>query len=749
MISSTVKLPFTSPDLFGRARELTALDAAWDNPRIGVVMLVAFGGVAKTALVNVWLNRLEAEDWRGAERVLGWSFYSQGASEGRQASADPFIDAALRWFGDPDPTHGSPWEKGERLAALVRAQRTLLVLDGLEPLQYPPGAALGGRLKDPALESLLRELARDNPGLCVVTTRLAVSDLSDFAQESVETIGLENLALEDGARYLARLGVRGTPEELRQAAQELDGHALALTLLGTYLVAAHGGDVRRRDLVPRLTSAHARRMMEAYERWFEGKPELDILRLMGLFDRPADPGALGRLRRWPPIRDLTELVEGLGDCEWDAALDNLRQARLLDPADPHQPGTLDCHPLVREHFGEKLEAAAPEAWRKAHRRLYRYYRSAAKYLPDTIEEMAPLLAAVAHGCQAGRHQEVLEDLYWRRIAREDEHFITSKLGAYGADLTALACFFDPPWEKPVAGLSEPDKGFMLNDAAVDLRALGRLAEAVQPLETSLKTYTASEDWRNAAIAAGNVSELLLALGAVDRAIVHAEQSVELADRSGDSFARMLGRTTLADALHQGGRLAEAQRLFEEAEQVQQERRPDYPLLCSFAGFRYCDLLLGEGRCDEVRDRAEKTLGWSRSHNVLLDLGLDQVSLGRATQAADYLERAVSGLRQAGSQHHLPLGLLARASLYRLRQDSVRAQRDLDEALLLATRGSMRLHEADCHLEQARLSLATGDRERARSSVAAARALIGQTGYHRRDAELGSLLDATEENETNT
>jgi len=745
MISSTVKLPSTSPDLFGRERELAALEAAWDNPRTNIVTLVAFGGVGKTALVNVWLNRMGAENWRGAERVLGWSFYSQGAAEGRQASADPFIDAALRWFGDPDPTQGSPWEKGERLAVVVRRQRTLLVLDGLEPLQHPPG----GGLKDPALESLLHELARDNPGLCVLTTRLAVDDLKDLAGTSVEIIDLENLAPEDGANYLAHLGVKGTPEELRQAAQELDGHALALTLLGTYLTIGQEGDVRRRDLVPRLTSAHARRMMEAYERWFEGQPELDILRLMGLFDRPAEHGALGRLRRWPPIRDLTERVEGLGDCEWDAALDNLRQARLLNPADPHQPGTLDCHPLVREHFGEKLKAAAPAAWRKAHRRLYRYYRSAAKYLPDTIEEMAPLLAAVAHGCQAGRHQEVIEDLYWRRIQREDEHFITSKLGAHGADLAALACFFDPPWEKPVAGLSESDKSFVLNDAAVDLRALGRLAEAVQPLEASLKTYRASEDWRRAAIAAGNVSELLLTLGAIDQAIVHAEQSVELADRSGDSFARMLGRTTLADALHQGGRLAEAQRLFEEAEQVQQEGRPDYPLLCSFAGFRYCDLLLGEGKSDEVRDRAEKTLGWSRSHNVLLDLGLDQVSLGRATQAADYLERAVSGLRQAGLQHHLPLGLMARAWLCRLHRDFARAQRDLDEALLIATRGSMRLHQADCHLEQARLSLATGDRERARSSVAAARALIGQTGYHRRDAELGSLLDATEENETNT
>ncbi len=42
-----------------------------------------------------------------------------------QVSADQFIAAALTWFGDPDPTAGSPWDKGERLAELIKAQRTL------------------------------------------------------------------------------------------------------------------------------------------------------------------------------------------------------------------------------------------------------------------------------------------------------------------------------------------------------------------------------------------------------------------------------------------------------------------------------------------------------------------------------------------------------------------------------------------------------------------------------------------------
>jgi len=139
---STVKLPSTSPDLFGRDEESAMLDAAWDSPTTRILSLVAWGGVGKTALVNAWLKRMQKEGYRGAERVLGWSFYSQGAAEGKQASADQFIAHALAWFGDPDPTKGSPWDKGERLAELVRQQRTLLILDGLEPLQQPPGGTL-------------------------------------------------------------------------------------------------------------------------------------------------------------------------------------------------------------------------------------------------------------------------------------------------------------------------------------------------------------------------------------------------------------------------------------------------------------------------------------------------------------------------------------------------------------------------------------------------------------------------------
>src|SRR6516165_395825 len=88
-------------------------------------------------------------------------------TSGDTSSADEFLDTALTWFGDPDPRIGTAWEKGERLAKLVAHRRTLLVLDGLEPLQNPPGPQ-EGRLREPSLQALLRELAAFNTGLCVI-----------------------------------------------------------------------------------------------------------------------------------------------------------------------------------------------------------------------------------------------------------------------------------------------------------------------------------------------------------------------------------------------------------------------------------------------------------------------------------------------------------------------------------------------------------------------------------------------------
>jgi tetratricopeptide (TPR) repeat protein len=443
---SVARLPVTGSDVFGREEDIAFLDRAWASRGVNVVTIVAWAGVGKSTLVNHWLRRMTANHYRSAELVFGWSFYRQGTS-GQSSSADEFFDAALTWFGDPDPRIGTAWEKGERLAKLVAHRRTLLVLDGLEPLQNPPGAQ-EGRLREPSLQALLREVAGFNMGLCVITTRMPVTDLSDHEGSSALRRALEHLSNDAGAKLLRALGAKGDEAELRSASDEFSGHCLALTLLGSYLTDAYNGDIRCRSEVSGHLAhdvrqgVHARKVMESYQTWFGEGPELSVLRMLGLFDRPADEKAFGALLKPPAIPGLTESLTDLSPTEWRMILGRLRRARLLAGEDPHNLGHLDTHPLVREYFGEQLRSQQTDAWKECNRRLYHYYRTLAPQLPNSFREMEPLFSAVICGCHAGLFREALHEVYIPRIQRRDSSFAANVLGARGALLLALAHFFE-------------------------------------------------------------------------------------------------------------------------------------------------------------------------------------------------------------------------------------------------------------------------------------------------------------------
>lgn len=241
--------------LFGRDNWLDALDAAWAKPHLNVYVLVAWGGVGKTSLVAHWVSqRMEAKGWPGVERYFDWSFYSQGTGESRQTSSDLFIQEALKFFDDPDPIAGSPWERGERLARLIQQHRTLLVLDGIEPLQYPVNDPQAGRLKDQALEALLQGLAADNPGLCIVTTREHLKNIESKA--TTEEQRLDKLVKDAAIDLLRHLQVVGTEEEMSAAWRDAGGHALTLQLLGRFIADAYSDrDVRHYPLLSTVVRA--------------------------------------------------------------------------------------------------------------------------------------------------------------------------------------------------------------------------------------------------------------------------------------------------------------------------------------------------------------------------------------------------------------------------------------------------------------------------------------------------------------
>ncbi len=774
--------------LFGREKELAALDAAWENPNLNVYVLVAWGGAGKTSLVAHWVQtRFAANEWPDVERYFDWSFYSQGTSELRQASSDQFIHAALTFFGDSDPIKGSPWERGERLAGLIRQRRTLLVLDGIEPLQYPPNDPQAGRLKDAALEVLLQSLAADNCGLCVVTTREHLKSIDTYA--TTEEQKLDKLSPQAGVALLRHLQVVGTDEELRAVWADTSGHALTLQLLGRFLADAFGGDIRRYGEV-RFEEADQERqgrsafkVMAAYEQWLqsggpERRRELAVLRLTGLFDRPISRGLLQVLRAEPAIAGLTDTLVKLKDSEWNIALQRLSQVELLTLS----PDTVDAHPLIREYFAAKLKTEHPAAFREAHSRLFDHLCKTTPHRPDTLDGLAPLYQAVVQGCLAGRHQEAAEKVYFDRILRgtgEDGFYSTRKLGAIGVNLTAVAAFFDELWSRISPNLSEGDQAWLLGEAAFNLRALGRLTEALQPMRVGVEMAVRQQNWSQATLATGNLSVLEATLGRLSDTVADGRQAITLADRSGDAFLRMVTRTAAADAMHQTGQRAEAGTLFTDAERMQQERQPRFNLLHSTAGFQYCNWLLAPAErgawhmllrgtatsavsaargqdgdaatCDEVERRATTTLKWMSEHQgSLLSIALDHLTLARVglirailtnrlpqpTLDLPHVAAAVNGLRAAGQVDHLPRGLLTAALSHFVRGEHDLARRYLAECHQIAERGPMPLYLADVHLHRARMF-------KDKAELAKAAKLIRELRYGRRYDELADAEEAAE------
>jgi tetratricopeptide (TPR) repeat protein len=751
--------PKVGPDLIGRKRQLKILTDAWDNEKTNVVSITALGGVGKTALVKVWLNQMKLKNFEGADRIFCWSFYNQGTEEGTFVSEDIFILRALEWFGDPNPSHGSPWNKGERLAELIKKQRTLLILDGLEPLQYLPGSR-GRQLNQIGLKFLLPNLALSNPGLCIITSRFEIEEIKDVREPSVKYINLPNLSQKAGSQILFAIGVnKGTEYERKRVSKEFGGHALALILLAGLLKALFKGDIRYwKEIGPledeEQEGKHARRVLEAYERYLEDKPELELLYLMGLFDRPAEYKAITTLRSSPVLFELTKKLHQIRDRDLRLIISRLKEIRLLNEPDLSQHDTLDTHPLIREHFREKLKKSNQGVWLAGHEILYNYYKSLAPKQPKTLEEMAPLYAAVSHGVKANFHQKTFNEIIYPKIQRGTKFFSSYNLGAYESDLSILSEFFLPskePWQKFVPNLKKETEAFISKETGYCLRALGRLNESIPLVKNAIQIYNSIKSLPEISDSFHILSRIYLALGELENALFHAKKSVEYSDLIGDLPRKINKRIVLGDVLHNMGKFVEAEIIFLESERLQKNEKKKNPRTRTILEFHYCDFLLTMGRFQEILDKASEIMDWNKQKEFPLSMALDQLVLGKAYLAKakisdknlfylskNYLDKAVDNFRLASYQEYLPIGLFGQVEINRLTGNFNKAQKTLDEAILIIKRGNMKLYEAEYYLTRAWLYISMSKKNDAFNSVNIAKEKINKMGYNRRLLEIENL-----------
>jgi tetratricopeptide (TPR) repeat protein len=454
----------------------------------------------------------------------------------------------------------------------------------------------------------------------------------------------------------------------------------------------------------------------------------------------------------------------LPDADWNRTLRRLEDLRLISRFDDRgftgilTSSGIDCHPVIREYFASRLQSSEPIAWKSAHHRLYEHLSQITPYQPETQTGILPLYYAVAHGCKAGRHEEALNTIYRPRIKRDQGYFSTRNLGMFSAELSTLYHYFTEPWKQAIPTIPERDQAWVYHEAGYDLQAQGRLTEAIVPMRQGLSVYESLSDWHMAATCAGDLSDLLLALGEVAPAIESASKGVTLADRTDSAFLKSTKRSTLAHALHQANKETEALHWFEEAEKLQ-VYDDDRPLLYSLRGYQYSTLLISDverlvwkveiakntrvrkklnastsssflsthnmtisdalERCDEVIERTRKTMAWIVNAGGKFNVAIGYLTVGRTEtlkarllnsqgetedrtmdSANVNLNAAVSWFSDANTTVDLPRALLARADLYAYQGEMSRAASDLRLAHDIAERNRMALYLIDIRLMHA-------------------------------------------------
>lgn len=398
---------FEATVLFGRTHETGLLNHAWINAKLRLFLLSGATGIGKTALLRHWLHTLQKKHWHDAEAVFFWSFYPPDLTQPLQDPVEEFFRHALYWFGGEESANVPNLLQGEHLATLIQAHHTLLILDGLETLQFKTGSAVN-QVGDPRLNRLLERLAEHNHGLCVVVSRAPLQ--LNVEAEGIQRHELEKLPVDAAAAYLSYKGVQGDTDKLRQIAVDYGQNPLTLNLLGGYLSVWHSGNWLQMEKIPVLMDQHAdgrqaRRILVANASKLHGKPGESILYLLSLLYRPIHQDTLETLLGNPRVRlrlpfgwfskfqqdhyaHVIGKFQHLGQRKRQETLQQLQTLGLLEQSEH----CLALPQWVREAYQRQLRFDLPVTWKETNQRLMSFFKALPKTsMTDDLSSITPLI----------------------------------------------------------------------------------------------------------------------------------------------------------------------------------------------------------------------------------------------------------------------------------------------------------------------------------------------------------------------
>jgi class 3 adenylate cyclase/tetratricopeptide (TPR) repeat protein len=226
-----------------------------------------------------------------------------------------------------------------------------------------------------------------------------------------------------------------------------------------------------------------------------------------------------------------------------------------------------------------------------------------------------------------------------------------------------------------------------------LTDLGRLDEAREFLDRGLRTATEQSDTE--VVGWGHMWSVHNAYlcGDSERAMIHAQESMEIAERIGDAFSRTWASSWMGAALLMGGQWEEAIGAIERAQALAKERRTAADAeswsLAWLAGAHQ-----GQGNSEQAAGLAREAVALARTREqpapeIVANVALAQILLAaQGLRARDEIEAALTRAQELvdtfSSRGHEPMIHVVLAELARQNGDDVECERERSEAHRLFT-----------------------------------------------------------------
>jgi hypothetical protein len=364
-------------------------------------------------------------------------------------------------------------------------------------------------------------------------------------------------------------------------------------------------------------------MLNSYKKYLkrEGKVQLDILKLLGFFDRAISFEVIDMLKNKSLIKNINDNLINISEKDWKYALNDLKELHLISESEK----VLDTHPLVREYFSKYVEENYTNSYIEGQYVLYKYYENLqSKYYPDTIEEMEPLFQSIYHACKANRYEEAI-NLFTIRIDRAEKkmNYLTIKLGRFDLYFKLMSYFFEKKFSKITDKIPKYHHLKIFTNIAYYFSTKNDNDKALQIYLNLLKDTMNSND-RYTILS--NILDLYLYMGNFKDLESIYFRNLNKTDVFSSKKEEALFIVTFAYYKFLSGKLLESDKIFKECELLL-KNSGEFGLH-NFAGYMYKNLLFYKKDFKTFFINLKESLRISNELEFPLDIGLNHILLAK-------------------------------------------------------------------------------------------------------------------------